>query len=111
MGQDGHDRGQKIIASAFADLGFTVDIGALFLTPEEVADEAIAQGVDIIGARSLAAGHLTMMPELRSALVKRGREDILIVVGGIIPPQEVEHPCQCRSGSGIPSKHGCFGRR
>jgi len=89
MGQDGHDRGQKVIASAFADLGFTVDIGALFQTPAEVADEAIAQDVHIIGASSLAAGHLTMIPELRAALVKRGREDILIVVGGVVPPEDV----------------------
>jgi len=90
MGQDGHDRGQKVIASAFADLGFTVDIGALFQTPDEVAEEAITCGVDIIGASSLAAGHLTMVPELREALEKRGREDILIVVGGVIPPEDVE---------------------
>lgn len=89
MGQDGHDRGQKVIASAFADLGFTVDIGALFQTPDEVADEAIAQDVHIIGASSLAAGHLTMIPELRSALAKKGREDILIVVGGVVPPEDI----------------------
>ena len=89
MGQDGHDRGQKVIASAFADLGFTVDIGALFQTPDEVADDAIAQDADIIGASSLAAGHLTMIPELRKALEARGREDILIVVGGVIPPEDV----------------------
>jgi len=90
MGQDGHDRGQKVIASAFADLGFAVDIGALFQTPEEVADEAIANDVHIIGASSLAAGHLTMVPALRKALKARGREDILIVVGGVIPPQDIE---------------------
>jgi len=89
MGQDGHDRGQKVIASAFADLGFAVDIGALFQTPEEVAEQAIANDAHIIGASSLAAGHLTMVPELRKALKDRGREDILIVVGGVIPPQDV----------------------
>jgi len=90
MGQDGHDRGQKVIASAFADLGFAVDIGALFQTPEEVAEQAIANDVHIVGASSLAAGHLTMVPELRKALKDRGREDILIVVGGVIPPQDVD---------------------
>lgn len=90
MGQDGHDRGQKVIASAFADLGFTVDIGALFQTPEEVAEEAIKNDVHVVGASSLAAGHLSMVPELRKALRERGREDILIVVGGVIPPQDVD---------------------
>jgi len=90
MGQDGHDRGQKVIASAFADLGFAVDIGALFQTPEEVAEQAIENDVHIIGASSLAAGHLTMVPKLHKALKDRGREDILIVVGGVIPPQDVD---------------------
>ncbi len=90
MGQDGHDRGQKVIASAFADLGFEVDIGALFQTPEEVAEQAITNDVHIIGASSLAAGHLTMVPALRKALRDRGREDILIVVGGVIPPQDID---------------------
>ncbi len=90
MGQDGHDRGQKVIASAFADLGFKVDIGALFQTPEEVAAEAIERDVHIIGASSLAAGHLSMVPQLRAALKERGREDILIVVGGVIPPEDVK---------------------
>jgi len=90
MGQDGHDRGQKVIASAFADVGFEVDIGALFQTPDEVAEQAIANDVHIVGASSLAAGHLTMVPALRKALQDRGREDILIVVGGVIPPQDVD---------------------
>lgn len=90
MGQDGHDRGQKVIASAFADLGFAVDIGALFQTPDEVADLAIKNDVHIVGASSLAAGHLTMVPELRMALKNRGREDILIVVGGVVPPQDID---------------------
>ena len=85
MGQDGHDRGQKVIASAFADLGFDVDIGPLFQTPEEVAKQAIENDVHIIGASSLAAGHLTLLPDLRAALEELGRPDILIAMGGVIP--------------------------
>ena len=90
MGQDGHDRGQKVISSAFADLGFDVDIGALFQTPEEAARQAIENDVHIIGVSSLAAGHLTLVPELRSALEAHGREDIIIVVGGVIPSQDYD---------------------
>ena len=90
MGQDGHDRGQKIIASAFADLGFDVDIGPLFQTPAEAARQAVENDVHIIGASSLAAGHLTMVPELRRELEALGRGDIMIVVGGVIPPQDYE---------------------
>jgi methylmalonyl-CoA mutase len=89
MGQDGHDRGQKVIASAFADLGFDVDIGPLFATPEEATKQAIARDVHIIGVSSLAAGHLTLVPELKAALAKAGRPDIMIVVGGVIPPQDL----------------------
>ena len=88
MGQDGHDRGQKVIATAFADLGFDVDIGPLFQTPEEAARQAVENDVHVIGASSLAAGHLTLVPELRAALADLGREDIMIVVGGVIPPQD-----------------------
>jgi methylmalonyl-CoA mutase len=88
MGQDGHDRGQKVIASAFADLGFDVDIGPLFQTPAETAQAAVENDVHVIGASSLAAGHLTLIPELRAELKKRGREDILVVVGGVIPPDD-----------------------
>jgi len=88
MGQDGHDRGQKVIATAFADLGFDVVVGAMFQTPEEVADVAVREGVDIIGASSLAAGHLTLVPELREALSRRHAGRILIAVGGVIPPQD-----------------------
>jgi methylmalonyl-CoA mutase len=88
MGQDGHDRGQKVIATAFADLGFDVTVGAMFQTPDEIAKLAVAQDVHIIGASSLAAGHLTLIPELRDALKKLGRADILIVAGGVIPPQD-----------------------
>ncbi len=90
MGQDGHDRGQKVIASAFTDLGFKVDIGALFQTPDEVAAQAIKNDVHVIGVSSLAAGHLTMVPALHHALSEQGREDILIVVGGVVPPQDVD---------------------
>lgn len=90
MGQDGHDRGQKVIASAFADLGFDVDIGALFQTPEEAARQAIENDVHIVGVSSLAAGHLTLVPELKAALEKEGRSDIIIVVGGVIPPEDYD---------------------
>ncbi len=90
VGQDGHDRGQKVIASAFGDLGFDVDIGALFATPEEAAQQAVANNVHIVGISSLAAGHLTLVPELRAALEAAGRPDIMIVVGGVIPPQDFE---------------------
>jgi methylmalonyl-CoA mutase len=88
MGQDGHDRGQKVIASAFADLGFDVVIGPLFATPEEVAEQAIAQEVHIVGVSSLAAGHLTLVPALKSALADQGHSDVMVVVGGVIPPQD-----------------------
>ncbi len=88
MGQDGHDRGQKVIASAFADLGFDVDIGPLFATPAEAARQAVENDVHIIGVSSLAAGHLTLVPELKAALDEAGRGDIMIVVGGVIPPQD-----------------------
>lgn len=90
MGQDGHDRGQKVIASAFADLGFDVDVGPLFQTPAEVARQAVEADVHIVGVSSLAAGHLTLVPALREELAAEGREDIMIVVGGVIPPQDVE---------------------
>jgi len=90
MGQDGHDRGQKVIASAFADLGFDVDIGPLFQTPEEAARQAVENDVHIIGASSLAAGHLTLVPELKRELEKLGRGDIMIVAGGVIPPQDYD---------------------
>jgi methylmalonyl-CoA mutase len=90
MGQDGHDRGQKVIASAFADLGWDVDIGPLFQTPGEAARQAVEADVHVIGASSLAAGHLTLVPELRSELAGLGRDDIMIVVGGVIPPQDYD---------------------
>ncbi|MEO1130187.1 MAG: methylmalonyl-CoA mutase, partial [Planctomycetota bacterium] len=90
MGQDGHDRGQKVIASAFADVGFDVDIGPLFQTPDEAARQAVENDVHIVGVSSLAAGHLTLVPALRDALAKEGRDDIMIVVGGVIPPQDYD---------------------
>ncbi|MBV6657057.1 MAG: methylmalonyl-CoA mutase [Devosiaceae bacterium] len=90
MGQDGHDRGQKVIASAFADIGFDVDIGPLFATPEEAARHAVENDVHIVGVSSLAAGHLTLVPALRAALEAEGRPDIMVVVGGVIPPQDFD---------------------
>jgi methylmalonyl-CoA mutase len=90
LGQDGHDRGQKVIATAFADLGFDVDIGPLFATAGEAARQAVENDVHIVGVSSLAAGHLTLVPELREALAKEGREDIMIVVGGVIPPGDYD---------------------
>ena len=88
MGQDGHDRGQKVIATAFADLGFDVDVGPLFATPAEVARQAVEADVHVVGVNSLAAGHLTLVPALRAALAELDRSDIMIVVGGVIPPQD-----------------------
>ncbi len=88
MGQDGHDRGQKVIASAFSDLGFDVEVGDLFATPEEAAREAIAKDVHVVGVSTLAAGHLTLVPALKLALEQAGRGDIMIVVGGVIPEQD-----------------------
>ena len=89
MGQDGHDRGQKVVASAFADLGWDVDIGPLFQTPEEAARQAVENDVHVVAASSLAAGHLTLVPALRDALKDMNRPDMLIVVGGVIPPEDV----------------------
>ncbi|MDP3870593.1 methylmalonyl-CoA mutase [Phenylobacterium sp.] len=90
MGQDGHDRGQKVIASGFSDLGFDVDIGNLFQTPAEAAAKAVADGAHVVGASSLAAGHLTLVPELKDELARLGRADILVVVGGVIPPEDFD---------------------
>ena len=90
IGQDGHDRGQKVIASAFADLGFDVDVGPLFATPGEAAKQAVENDVHVIGVSSLAAGHLTLVPEVKSELEKQGRGDIMIVVGGVVPPQDYD---------------------
>ncbi|MDO9458486.1 methylmalonyl-CoA mutase [Nocardioides sp.] len=89
MGQDGHDRGQKVIVSAFADMGFDVDVGPLFSTPEEVAQQAVDADVHIVGVSSLAAGHLALLPALKAALEEQGRPDIMTVIGGVIPPDDV----------------------
>ena len=89
MGQDGHDRGQKVIVTAFADMGFDVDVGPLFSTPEEVAQQAVDADVHIVGVSSLAAGHLALLPELKRALAELGRGDIMVVMGGVIPPDDV----------------------
>jgi methylmalonyl-CoA mutase len=90
MGQDGHDRGQKVVATALADLGFDVVAGPLFQTPEEAAKEAIEAGAHIVGVSSLAAGHLTLVPELRDALAAEGKDDMMVIVGGVIPPQDFD---------------------
>ena len=106
MGQDGHDRGQKVIASGFADLGFDVDIGPLFQTPEEAGRQAVENDVHVVAASSLAAGHLTLVPALRDALAAEGRPDIMIVAGGVIPPQDYDalyaagRLCHLSSGNG-----------
>jgi len=90
MGQDGHDRGAKVISTAFADLGFDVDIGPLFQTPEETAQDAVDNDVHVVGMSSLAAGHKTLLPQLIEELKKRGREDIMVCIGGVIPAQDYE---------------------
>ena len=90
MGQDGHDRGAKVIASGFADLGYDVDVGGLFQTPDEVARQAIDNDVHIVGASSLAAGHNTLIPALKQALVDQGGEHIVLVCGGVIPAQDYD---------------------
>ena len=90
MGQDGHDRGAKVIATAFADLGFDVDVGPLFQTPEEAARDAIENDVHVIGISSLAAGHKTLVPALAKELKAQGAGDILIICGGVIPQQDYE---------------------
>ena len=90
MGQDGHDRGIKVIATAFADLGFDVDISPMFQTPEEAAKMAVENDVHVVGASSLAAGHKTLVPQLVENLKKEGGDDILVVVGGVIPPGDYE---------------------
>ena len=90
LGQDGHDRGAKIIATAFADLGFDVDIGPLFQTPMEAAQAAIENDVHVIGVSSQAAGHKTLVPKLIAALAELGADDILVICGGVIPPQDYD---------------------
>ena len=88
MGQDGHDRGAKVVATSFADLGFDVDMGPLFQTPAEAAKQAVENDVHILGVSSLAAGHKTLVPQVIAELEKLGRSDILVVAGGVIPQQD-----------------------
>ena len=90
MGQDGHDRGAKVVATGYADLGFDVDMGPLFQTPAEAAKQAVENDVHILGVSSLAAGHKTLVPQVIEELKKLGREDIMVVVGGVIPPQDYD---------------------
>lgn len=90
LGQDGHDRGAKVVATGYADIGFDVDMGPLFQTPEEAAKQAVENDVHIVGVSSLAAGHLTLVPQIIAELKKLGREDIIVIVGGVIPHQDYE---------------------
>ena len=91
MGQDGHDRGAKVVASSFADLGFDVDLGPLFQTPAEAAKQAVENDVHVLGVSSLAAGHKTLVPAVMEELTKLGRPDILVIVGGVIPSQDYDY--------------------
>jgi methylmalonyl-CoA mutase len=90
MGQDGHDRGAKVIATAFADLGFDVDVGPMFQTPEEAAQQAIENDVHVIGVSSQAAGHKTLVPQLIKSLKEQDAEDIIVICGGVIPPKDYD---------------------
>ena len=99
MGQDGHDRGAKVIATGFADLGFDVDMGPLFQTPAEVAQQAVDSDVHVIGVSSLAAGHKALVPELIAALKAAGRPDVLVICGGVIPPQDYEFLYESGAGA------------
>ena len=90
LGQDGHDRGAKVVATGYADIGFDVDMGPLFQTPEEAAKQAVENDVHVVGVSSLAAGHLTLVPQLFADLKKLGREDIIVIAGGVIPAQDYD---------------------
>ena len=106
LGQDGHDRGQKVVATAFADLGFDVDVGPLFSTPEEAARAAAENDVHVVGVSSLAAGHKTLVPALIEALKQRGAGDVVVIAGGVIPPNDhaflKSAGCACVFGPGTP---------
>jgi len=91
MGQDGHDRGAKVVSTGYADIGFDVDVGPLFQTPVEAAKQAVENDVHVLGVSSLAAGHKTLVPQVIEELKKLGREDILVIVGGVIPPQDYDY--------------------
>lgn len=95
MGQDGHDRGAKVIATGFADLGYDVDVGPLFQTPEEVVRQAIDADVHVIGISSLAAGHRTLVPALMKALAAEKMDDVVVICGGVIPPQDYDYLKSC----------------
>ena len=90
LGQDGHDRGAKVVATGYADIGFDVDMGPLFQTPAEAAKQAVENDVHVVGVSSLAAGHKTLVPQIVNELKKLGREDIMVIVGGVIPPQDYD---------------------
>ncbi|MFU8764698.1 MAG: cobalamin-dependent protein, partial [Haliea sp.] len=106
MGQDGHDRGAKVVATAFADVGFDIDLSPMFSTPEEVARQAIENDVHVVGASSLAAGHKTLVPQLVEELRKQGAEDIVVIAGGVIPRQDYDFlyaaGVKCIFGPGTP---------
>ena len=114
MGQDGHDRGAKVIATAFADLGFDVDVGPLFQTPREAARMAVENDVHVLGVSTLAGGHKTLVPEVIAELKKLGREDILVFVGGVIPPQDYDYLYAGRRDRRVRPRHrdsACAPRR
>ena len=106
MGQDGHDRGAKVVATAFADVGFDIDLSPMFSTPEEVARQAIENDVHVVGASSLAAGHKTLVPQLVEELRKQGAGDVVVIAGGVIPKQDYEYlygaGVKCIFGPGTP---------
>ena len=106
MGQDGHDRGAKVVATAFADVGFDIDLSPMFSTPEEVARQAIENDVHVVGASSLAAGHKTLVPQLVAELKKQGADDIIVIAGGVIPKQDYDYlykaGVKCIFGPGTP---------
>jgi methylmalonyl-CoA mutase len=106
MGQDGHDRGAKVVATAFADVGFDIDLSPMFSTPEEVARQAIENDVHVVGASSLAAGHKTLVPELVAELKKQGADEIVVIAGGVIPKQDYDYlydaGVKCIFGPGTP---------
>ena len=105
MGQDGHDRGAKVVGTAFADLGFDVDFGPLFETPDEVARAAVENDVHVVGVSSQAAGHKTLVPQLIDELPRPGGDDILVVCGGVIPPQDHDGSARRRRGGHLRARH------
>ena len=106
IGQDGHDRGARVIATAFADLGFDVDIGPLFQMPQEVARQAVENDVHIVGISSLAGGHKTLLPQLTAELAAMGRADVMVIIGGVIPQQGLQIPARARRRGHLRAGHG-----